>query len=478
MNARDTTSSLPRIIQGGMGAGVSNWLLARAVSRAGQLGVVSGTAIDVLVVRRLQDGDPTGELRRALERFPIPAMARRIVETYFRPHGKLPAEPYWSKPIVGPSPSRRALELLVVANFVEVFLAKEDHDGLVGINYLHKIEAPLLPSLYGAMLAGVDAVIIGAGVPVAVPEIIDRLARGEAVEHRLSVVGASAGSDHKTTFDPVQFFGGTPPTLSRPLFFPIISSALLARTMVTRSGGRVDGLIVEGPSAGGHNAPPRGKLQLDERGEPVYGERDTIDLDAIGALGLPYWLAGSQGSPDALDGALARGAAGVQIGTLFAFCAESGLREDFKSQVIERCHEGTIRVFTDPVASPTGFPFKVLTLEGTTSEDAVYKDRARICDLGYLREYYEKPDGSLGSRCSAEPLEDWLGKGLSIDETVGRKCLCNCLAANIGQGQVRSDGSTEPALLTVGDDLSAISRFEDGYSAADVVDFMLRRART
>ena len=35
----------PLIIQGGMGAGVSNWRLARAVSEQGQLGVVSGIAL-------------------------------------------------------------------------------------------------------------------------------------------------------------------------------------------------------------------------------------------------------------------------------------------------------------------------------------------------------------------------------------------------------------------------------------------------
>jgi NAD(P)H-dependent flavin oxidoreductase YrpB (nitropropane dioxygenase family) len=41
----------PLIIQGGMGVGVSNWTLARAVSLRGQLGVVSGTGIDALFVR-------------------------------------------------------------------------------------------------------------------------------------------------------------------------------------------------------------------------------------------------------------------------------------------------------------------------------------------------------------------------------------------------------------------------------------------
>ena len=46
---------LPKIIQGGMGVGVSSWRLARAVSALGQLGVVSGTALDQVLARRLQD---------------------------------------------------------------------------------------------------------------------------------------------------------------------------------------------------------------------------------------------------------------------------------------------------------------------------------------------------------------------------------------------------------------------------------------
>ena len=57
----------PRIIQGGMGAGISDWRLARAVAAAGQLGVVSGTALDSILARRLQMGDPEGHLRRALD---------------------------------------------------------------------------------------------------------------------------------------------------------------------------------------------------------------------------------------------------------------------------------------------------------------------------------------------------------------------------------------------------------------------------
>ena len=68
-------SNHPQIIQGGMGAGVSNWRLARAVSKQGQLGVVSGVALDIILARRLQDGDPGGHMRHALDHFPFPEMA-------------------------------------------------------------------------------------------------------------------------------------------------------------------------------------------------------------------------------------------------------------------------------------------------------------------------------------------------------------------------------------------------------------------
>jgi len=84
----------PKIIQGGMGAGVSDWRLAQAVSRLGQLGVVSGTALDQIMSRRLQDGDPGGHTRRALELFPFPDMVRRILDGHFIPGGKKPDAPY------------------------------------------------------------------------------------------------------------------------------------------------------------------------------------------------------------------------------------------------------------------------------------------------------------------------------------------------------------------------------------------------
>src|SRR6266446_349338 len=89
----------PKIIQGGMGVGVSGWRLARAVSRAGQLGVVSGTALGVTLARRLQQGDSEGHLRRALEHFPIAGVASRLLADHFIPGGKPPGAPFKLTPM-------------------------------------------------------------------------------------------------------------------------------------------------------------------------------------------------------------------------------------------------------------------------------------------------------------------------------------------------------------------------------------------
>ncbi len=466
-------NNLPTIIQGGMGAGVSSWQLASAVSRLGQLGVVSGTALDLILARRLQDGDPGGHMRRGLDRFPIPEIAERVWSRYYVPGGKAERAPYKSVPTHAKDDSLDLTELCVVANFVEVILAMEGHNNPVGINYLEKIQLPLLPAIYGAMLAGVGYILMGAGVPLKIPGVLSRFGAGEPATYLLQVTDAQEGDDRTMAFAPRAFMGCEPPPLPRPTFLAIIASNTLATTMLKKADGKVDGFVIEGNTAGGHNAPPRGKLQLDDTGEAIYGERDVVDLEKVRALGVPFWLAGGYGSPQKLAEALAAGATGVQVGTAFAFCEESSLDGGYKRALLDKAMSGTARVFTDPVASPTSFPFKVAQLEGSLSEDDVYFGRPRICDLGYLRESYRTPSGSVDYRCSAEPVTTYVAKGGKAENTVGRKCLCNALMANIGHPQVRNGKYTEHALVTSGNDLAGIARFlpsgASTYTAADVV---------
>jgi nitronate monooxygenase len=469
---------LPKIIQGGMGVGVSNWRLAQAVSKLGQLGVVSGTSLDTLFVRRLVDGDEGGHMRRAMEAFPFPEMAKRIWNEYFTPGGKAKDAPYPALPMHQKNGTRKLIELCIVSNFAEVFLAKEGHKNPVGINFLEKVQMPHMASIYGAMLAGVGYVLMGAGIPLHIPGVLDALAAQHVAEYKLAVAGAAVNADTMMQFNPADYVGDLLPMLQRPKFLAIISSNTLATTMLRRANGRVDGFVIEGPTAGGHNAPPRGKLQLNTTGEPIYGERDRVDLAGLRAMGVPFWLAGGYGNAGKLREALDDGAAGIQVGTAFAFSRESGQQADLKQTLLKQAMTGTAEVFTDPLASPTGFPFKVALLEGSTSSLPIYQERKRVCDLGYLREPYAVGDGTIGYRCSAEPVENYLAKGGKLEDTVGRKCLCNSLMANIGHGQTRKDGSIEPALVTVGDDLTTVAQFlepgQDSYGAADVVAKLLK----
>jgi len=375
----------PRIIQGGMGVGVSNWRLAQAVSKLGQLGVVSGTAIDQVLVRRLADGDKGDNMRRGMDAFPFPEMAKRIWNDYFVPGGKPSGTQYPTTQMHQRRDSRSMIELLMVSNFVEVFLARQGHLNKVGVNFLEKVQLPHLASIYGAMLAGVGYVLMGAGIPLHIPGVIDNFAAGKPAEYKLAVTGASAAQDTMMIFDPADYAEGPLPVLERPRFLAIVSSNTLATTMLRRATGRVDGFVIETPIAGGHNAPPRGKLQLNEVGEPIYGERDKVNLAEMRELGVPFWLAGGYGNADKVKEAVEQGAAGVQVGTAFAFSEESGMRHDLKRTLLAQATTGTGKVFTDPLASPTGFPFKVAQLAGSYSDEGVAQARTRVCDLGYLR---------------------------------------------------------------------------------------------
>lgn len=467
----------PEIIQGGMGVGVSSWRLANAVARTGQMGVVSGVALDVLLARRLQAGDPGGHVRRALAAFPVPEVAREIRERYFVEGGLGAGRAFRPVPRMGLLPRRAGQLLIVVANFAEVFLAKEGHDGPVGVNYLEKIQLATPAAVYGAMLAGVDYVLMGAGLPTEIPALLDALAGHRPARVSVAVHGAWPGEDHHVAIDPPELLGVLPGRLRRPKLLAIVSSATLAAYLARDETTRPDGFVLETPIAGGHSARPRGRLVLDDRGEPVYGPRDAVDVARVAALGLPFWLAGGQTGPGRVAGARAVGAAGVQVGTAFALCRESGVEPGLRERLRAGAAAGELTVHNDVRASPTGFPFKVAALPGTVADEDVYAARPRMCDLSYLRTPYRRPDGAVGYRCPAEPVGEYVRKGGTAEETAGSRCLCNGLVATIGVGQRRSGDYTEPPLVTLGQDVSFLAYLTGDYGAADVVDLLLGRGQ-
>lgn len=469
-----------------MGIGVSDWKLARAVSQTGQLGVVSGSAINTVLIRRLQLGDPTGDVRRAMGSFPFPGVANRVLAQYFAaPETEGPRQ-FALAPLFTVRPSPELQRLSTLASFVEVFLAKEGHDGLVGMNLLEKFQLENLSSLYGAMLAGVDFILMGAGIPREIPGVLDKFAKHAEASLRVTVKGEGAKEEVRTYFDPLRIFERNHLCdLKRPLFLGIVSSATLALHLVQKSSGKVDGFVIEGHLAGGHNAPPRGAPKLNEQGEPIYGEKDVPDLEKFRQIGLPFWLAGAYGSPEKFVEALGQGATGIQVGTAFAFCDESGFTDEIKTSVIRKWGRGVpsgqrAAVYTDPAASPTGFPFKVSPVSQTLSERDVFECRPRKCDLGYLRDVCIQPDGSTVYRCPGEPVGNYLAKGGAEAETVGKKCLCNSLFAAIGLAQLQEGDYLEPPLVTAGDALVHLDRFlpagKKGYTAKDVVEYLLSQS--
>lgn len=457
-----------------MGVGVSGWRLARAVASLGQLGVVSGVGLDTLMARRLQLGDPGGHIRRALGAFPFPLVAERVVERYYVDGGIQGDAPFRLVPKVTLTPGRPGAELAVAANFVEVFLAKEGHDGPVGVNYMEKLQAATPAALYGAMLGGVDYVLMGAGIPDQIPGLLDAFAAGLPGELSVDLQGAG-GTPARLVLDPENVVG-TRPEIRRPQFLAIVSSNMLASYLARDARTRPEGFVVEGHVAGGHSAKPRGQLVLDTAGQPVYGTRDAVEPAKMSALGLPFWLAGGYASPQGLSSAKMAGAVGIQVGSAFALCDESNLDPALRRTVLGRALAGTLQVRADVRASPTGFPFKVADVPGTLGDHEMATSRRRVCDLGYLRTPYQRPNGRVGYRCPAEPVTDYVRKGGQAEDTTGRLCLCNGLIATIGLGQRRGDGSTEPPVVTLGQDLAFLGALlgqTSSYTARDVVEYLL-----
>jgi NAD(P)H-dependent flavin oxidoreductase YrpB (nitropropane dioxygenase family) len=466
---------VPTLIQGGMGVGVSDWRLARTVSQSGGLGVVSGVAPDLLLARALQDGDPDGHVRRAVASYPDQEFASLTIERFFRPKGRPKGRPYRPIPKLDLHQKIDAVRLSVLGAYVQIWLAKEGHRGVVGINLLEKVQMWTPATLLGAMVADVDVVLVGAGVPSRLPRLLDALAAGERVTLPVDVEGAGAEDVHLIALDPGEVLHGAEVTLHRPAFLAIVSTHVLAAYLQRDAGTAADGFVVEGFTAGGHNAPPR-RRELDATGQALYGDRDVVDVAKMAALGFPFWLAGGYGTPAQVALALSSGARGVQVGTPFALSRESGLLPELRQQMLDAIRDGSAQVRTDPLASPTGFPFKVFQGAGTVADEEVRAARERQCDLGYLRVPYSRGDSGVGYRCPAEPVDAYLRKGGAIEDTVGRMCLCNGLSAAVGLAQTTHAGDVEPPLLTLGADLESVHEllalYPDGWSAAEVVGWL------
>lgn len=465
-----------QVIQGGMGIYISTPFLANITARHPDvLGTVSCTGAERILAHLLQLGDVDGHYRRALSHFPFPEIAERILAKHFVEGGKPADENFHQVPMWSFTPRRDLIELAIAASFTFVWLAKEGHDNPISVNYLEKIQIPHVFHLTGAMLAGVDYVTMGAGITLQIPGVLDAIAQGGSPSYRVYVENSTKGTE-TVSFNPREFLGEKfPRELKRSGFLPIVSTDVLAKLMVTKlPAGSIQGFVIELPTAGGHNAPPRKKGVFDQTGQPVYGEKDEVAFNVLRDLGIPFWIGGSLASPEGIVKAQALGAVGIQAGSIFALSEDSGMDSARRAEMRRLGFRSQLGVRTDPTASPTGFPFKVPQLAGTISEQSAYDARVRNCSRMALQFPYQRADGKVGFRCAAEPVEDYLRKGGKFEDTVNARCLCNGLFSAAGIGDPR-----ELSIFTMGDGVSFLRQLmqdeHSSYRATDAIAYLLSK---
>lgn len=155
----------------------------------------------------------------------------------------------------------------------------------------------------------------GINIPLMYPEI-DRLIE-IIIEKGVKIVFTSAGSPKKYT---ARFHEAGIKVAH------VVSSSKFAKKCEEAG---VDAVVAEGFEAGGHN-----------------GREETTTLALIpqvrDAISLPLIAAGGFGSGKAMLAAMALGAEGVQIGTLFAVSEESSASDAFKQLCVDLGEDGTM----------------------------------------------------------------------------------------------------------------------------------------
>jgi nitronate monooxygenase len=293
---RNTVLQLP-IIQGGMGIGISNYRLAGHVGKEGGLGVLSSAGLDRIV------GERHGRRFKARE-----AAAQDVID---------------AKAIAG--------------------------SGAIGMNVMVAVFNQYEDSVLGSMDGGVDVIISGAGLPMALPEIVKSHPRADEVA-----------------------------------LVPILSSGRAVDVVLkrwSRSGRMPDGIVVEGPLAGGHIAWRTREDANDPKHKLEVLLEEVLTVVKKWDLPIPVFAAGGVYTHEDIKRYIDMGCAGVQMGTRFLATHESGANDAYKKMLIEATEDDI--ELADRPGSPCGMLFRVLK-QSPFYQEAIARTRAPKCDKGYL----------------------------------------------------------------------------------------------
>jgi len=335
-----------------MGVGVSLAPLAQAVAREGGVGVVSSACLDRLVSKR------TGKKMSTYE-----------------------------------------------ATYEEISLAKAS-GGVVGINIMVALVRDYEDSVKGALDAGADVIISGAGLPLHLPSI-------------------------------------QPP--KETALIPIVSSARALDLICKkweRVGYRPDAVVLEGPLAGGHLG---FKIdQIDSEANRLETLLPPVKDLALKYGNIPVLVAGGIYTHADIVRFLEMGADGIQMGTRFLATEESSASPDYKKAVIASRKEDII-VAHDP-GSPCGLPFRVIK-QSPMYVSALQRRRPPKCDKGYV---LLKDEEGKFTRCLAKESNEHCF------------CICNGLLSSSGYNPDKEEG-----LYTVGTNAFRIDKIVSVKSLMD-----------
>lgn len=326
-----------------MGVGVSLSPLASAVAKEGGVGIISSACLDRLVSKR----------------------SGKKFNTY-------------------------------EATYEEVSLSKSS-GGFAGINIMVALVRDYEDSVRGAVDAGADFIISGAGLPLNLPAI-------------------AAPRD--------------------TALIPIVSSAR-ALDLICKKWERLhyrpDAVVLEGPLAGGHLG---FKIdQIDLASNKLENLLPSVKEMAMKYGDIPVIVAGGIYTHSDIQRFLHMGANGVQMGTRFLATEESSASAIYKKAVVNAQEEDII-VAHKP-GSPCGLPFRIIR-QSPMYESALRKSRPPKCDKGYV---LLKDEEGKFSRCPAKESNE------------NCFCICNGLLSSAGYNPDK-----EEPLFTVGTNASRVNK--------------------